>query len=348
MVPSIDRYEWVDYAKAIGILLVVYGHVARGLVSAGLMLDSTLHEYVDSIIYTFHMPLFFFLSGLFLITSFQSKGVGKTLGSKVDTIVYPYVLWSLLQGGVEFVLSAHTNGNVSLGEVLSLFTSPRAQFWFLYALFLVFFTSLVALYVFGIKVFPALFMLSAALYLWSPKLDFIVNICFFSSNLVFFLMGVVFQQFKLMRFNSTYLLVIITLIAAVGQYLFHSNGFTSADKSVLLLVLSTSSLLAIVSLSEWLLSFDFSFIAYVGASSMAIYLMHILAGSGVRVIFSKVLDIDSVVLHLLLGTLLGILLPLIALKLINFFKFPYAFSFPISQLYFKKRPKLSCSNRQAD
>ena len=28
------RYDWVDYAKGIGILLVVYAHIARGVFSS--------------------------------------------------------------------------------------------------------------------------------------------------------------------------------------------------------------------------------------------------------------------------------------------------------------------------
>ena len=60
-----ERNVWVDYAKAIGIILVVYGHVARGVFNAGLPMDEGEFVLVDSIIYSFHMPLFFFLSGLF-------------------------------------------------------------------------------------------------------------------------------------------------------------------------------------------------------------------------------------------------------------------------------------------
>ena len=60
-----ERNVWVDYAKAIGIILVVYGHVARGVFNAGLPMDEARFVLVDSIIYSFHMPLFFFLSGLF-------------------------------------------------------------------------------------------------------------------------------------------------------------------------------------------------------------------------------------------------------------------------------------------
>ena len=48
----VKRIIWVDYAKAIGILLVVWGHMLQsctGEISVG----------IHSIIYGFHMPLFF-------------------------------------------------------------------------------------------------------------------------------------------------------------------------------------------------------------------------------------------------------------------------------------------------
>ncbi len=328
---SVHRTEWVDYAKAIGILLVVYGHVARGLKSAGIMHDSLAYQYVDSVIYTFHMPLFFFLSGLFLITSFQSKGFGWVLGSKVDTIVYPYIVWSLLQGGVEVVLSSYTNANVTLQDVMSLFTSPRAQFWFLYALFLVFLTSLFVLKFFGAKSLPFVFALSITLYLWLPKLGFNVN--FISGNLVFFLAGTVFRQSNLIRFNNGLISWVVMLIALMGQYFFHKVGYSYESKGFFLLSLSTISLLAVISFSEWLSRYNLSFVAYVGASSMAIYLLHILAGSGARIIISKVLGVDSLLLHLLLGTLLGMMLPLLALKVIKYFQIPYLFSLPVSHYW---------------
>ncbi|WP_373565573.1 acyltransferase family protein, partial [Klebsiella pneumoniae] len=70
--------------------------------------------------------------------SLDKKGKTSFVISKIDTIVYPYVIWSLLQGMVEVLLSRYTNNPSSLGDVLSLFTHPRAQFWFLYALFMVF------------------------------------------------------------------------------------------------------------------------------------------------------------------------------------------------------------------
>jgi fucose 4-O-acetylase-like acetyltransferase len=55
-----SRINWVDYAKAIGILLVVYGHVARGIKNSGIKIPTDLYEVADSVIYSFHMPLFLF------------------------------------------------------------------------------------------------------------------------------------------------------------------------------------------------------------------------------------------------------------------------------------------------
>ncbi|HAQ24881.1 MAG TPA: acyltransferase, partial [Pseudomonas sp.] len=124
-----ERNAWVDYAKAIGIILVVYGHVARGVFNAGLPMGEELYVLVDSIIYSFHMPLFFFLSGLFFYDSLVKRGTGGLIVNKVDTIVYPFIVWSLLQGFLEVILSNYTNGNVTVAEVLSLLWSPRAQFW---------------------------------------------------------------------------------------------------------------------------------------------------------------------------------------------------------------------------
>lgn len=44
--------------KGIGIILVVFGHVNRGLYSAGIQLPGSFYQLTDSVIYSFHMPLF--------------------------------------------------------------------------------------------------------------------------------------------------------------------------------------------------------------------------------------------------------------------------------------------------
>jgi hypothetical protein len=59
------RVMLVDTAKRFGIILVVFGHALRGLVSANVMTWAPAARFVDVGIYAFQMPLFFFLSGVF-------------------------------------------------------------------------------------------------------------------------------------------------------------------------------------------------------------------------------------------------------------------------------------------
>ena len=49
---SHPRIQWIDTAKLFGIYLVILGHI------------SLTNQFVTDLIYSFYMPLFFFLSGL--------------------------------------------------------------------------------------------------------------------------------------------------------------------------------------------------------------------------------------------------------------------------------------------
>ncbi|AHE32258.1 acyltransferase [Burkholderia pseudomallei] len=133
------RDSYLDTARGAGIILVVYGHVLRGLFSAGLVpagWPSALLAATDYTIYTFHMPLFFLLSGLHVPKSLRRAG-DVFLLTKLRTIVYPYFVWSLLQGAVQIALSARgTNHAFTPNDLLAIGWRPFGQFWFLYALFI--------------------------------------------------------------------------------------------------------------------------------------------------------------------------------------------------------------------
>ncbi|MCW3148789.1 acyltransferase [Stutzerimonas stutzeri] len=314
-----ERNVWVDYAKAIGIILVVYGHVARGVFNAGLPMDEAEFVLVDSIIYSFHMPLFFFLSGLFFFDSLQKRGKGGLIINKVDTIVYPFIVWSLLQGLIEVVLSNYTTGQVTLSEVFSLLWMPRAQFWFLYALFLVFIVCSFLYARADRRYFLPLVVLFGVLFVFKDDLTINSATKFILGNTVFFALGIWFNEVKqyfLARFAS--LTLFFGTLFVAGQYLFHvSFGMNYEDGGLPVLALATISIFFMVALSMWLGQFRVNWLLFVGASSMTIYLMHILAGSGVRVILASFLGVDSIPVHLVLGTLVGIGAPLLGQIIIN-------------------------------
>jgi fucose 4-O-acetylase-like acetyltransferase len=308
------RNLWVDYAKAIGIILVVYGHVARGIFNAGIKLDQGVFELMDSVIYSFHMPLFFFLSGLFFLASMTKRDSISLLRSKVDTILYPYVIWSLLQGMIEVALTHYTNGHTTIGEVLSFAWSPRAQFWFLYTLFFVFALAILVYRRPDIKWCGGILIGSILLNFFTAHLPDIFLLRTLSHYFVYFAAGVLaaFMSGNLNKLEIKWLILSVALFV-FSQWLFHIEmglRYYSETPSKLLL-LGMISICFIVILAQWLTRFKLHWLAYLGQQSMTIYLVHILVGSGCRIILLKIFGITSVEIHLVIGTLGGLLLPLL-------------------------------------
>jgi fucose 4-O-acetylase-like acetyltransferase len=127
------RQVWIDFARGIGVILVVYGHVLGGLIPPHLFPDGPLAQWMSYTLYTFHMPLFFFLAGLNVQHSL-TRGARPFLASKAWTIAYPYVLWSLIQGSVIMLISRNANIPITASDLMAIWYRPMAQFWFLYAL----------------------------------------------------------------------------------------------------------------------------------------------------------------------------------------------------------------------
>jgi len=72
-------------------------------------------------------------------------------------------------------------------------------------------------------------------------------------------------------------------------------------------------------------------VTYVGSNSMAICLMHILAGSGVRVILKSFLGIQSFAIHLVAGCVVGLLAPLAVVEIARRLGIPFLFAAPVSK-----------------
>ena len=90
------RIAWVDNARAIGILLVVIGH-APGL-----------SPVVRRIIYSFHLPLFFFISGYLSQSLGAEPSVWRFLKRVVRTLLVPYLFFGLLS--YLYWLPTHSRG----------------------------------------------------------------------------------------------------------------------------------------------------------------------------------------------------------------------------------------------
>jgi fucose 4-O-acetylase-like acetyltransferase len=76
------RVDWLDVGKGLGILLVMLGH-------------ADIPAPIKTYIYTFHMPLFFFLSG-YLFTHKKFPNVRAFLSKRTKSLILPYLCFSIV------------------------------------------------------------------------------------------------------------------------------------------------------------------------------------------------------------------------------------------------------------
>ena len=135
--PEGVRLAWVDTARGLGIVLVVLGHALIGLFDASLLPRSGWPWRLYYAVYAFHMPLFFWLAGLFAPRSLD-RPAPALLTQWWWRLVWPYLLWSTLQWAVLGLSAGWANhaAELSLARWLALSWRPISQFWFLQTLLL--------------------------------------------------------------------------------------------------------------------------------------------------------------------------------------------------------------------
>ncbi|MEW9853744.1 acyltransferase family protein [Novosphingobium sp. M1R2S20] len=119
------RSQWVDIAKAISILLVVFHHSQYSF--------TPQMAHVDEVLLFFRMPLFFFASGLFL-RKMMGYDLPGLLGRRIAPLLYLYVIWSLVKWGVVAGVPYLRGQPSDLSSLLRIFWEPQTTLWFIYAL----------------------------------------------------------------------------------------------------------------------------------------------------------------------------------------------------------------------
>jgi fucose 4-O-acetylase-like acetyltransferase len=333
------RLTWIDYARGIAIILVLYRHVFEGIKESGLDVHRYMYlEYANIFFFSFRMPLFFIVSGFFVAASLQKRGLKKFIETKARIILYPYFLWACLQITLQIIFSKYTNGHSTAQTYLYLFYLPREvdQFWYLYALF-----NVAVLYVFvkeklkitavqNIGIGIIMFYLTAFTHQKNINIGFVSDIFHYY---LFFALGDAISHFITNRNNFKYFeswklsaVLLLPFIAAQVYFLkeniAHSNiekyEFVEYFQPFYFIIIALIGCAFIINLAFVLQKINLkalSWLPELGRHSLYIYVAHVIVFASVRIFLRKVFGINDVPILMITCIAMGLVIPVLLYKL---------------------------------
>ena len=310
--PTQDRLAWLDYAKAIGIILVVFGHASRSIGrTSGLVWSDTLQS-LDAVIYAFHMPLFFLIAG-YAAGLQRSQGSFSFLKSLFWGVAVPYFVWSAIWIGLKVALPDTANVPLDISALGKILWQPVEHFWFLYHLFFIRAgwygakrlggssnTLLIGLTLAAAAASPVLMTAR-------PDLDWISG---FLTNFAIYGIGLVWLPMLLKQWGDSPPLRLMALGGALCLWGIAIGG-SAGD-----LWPAIGGALVVVGIAKALphpSSWGWRTFAFLGEASLAIYVMHLIAGTAVRVALTKAGLLNEAAL-LVSATLAGLVIPAVTYR----------------------------------
>lgn len=316
-----NRLKWIDYLRGIAIILVVYRHVLIGIERANIYLPDILVK-GNIIFYSFRMPLFFILSGIFIHKTVQKRSLGNIISIKFENLLYPYFIWCFLQITLQIVFAHSTNASRGIIDYTYIFYQPRNldQFWYLPALFNCSLVFLLLKFKLQLSSKSQL-ILGILFYFLSPYFQTISMLSDWMEFYIFLVLGesmatFFFQQNtqKVLRKNYLLLMMIPVFIAVQIYYLsndeyYYINDFYGKIQFLFIALTGCFSMLLIsLKLEKWGI---LNFLRILGFHSLFIYVMHVFISAFSRIILTKIFLIDNPVVLLLIGIILGVTIPVI-------------------------------------
>lgn len=303
------RLDWLDAAKGLGMLAVVAGHALGGLIDSPAGGAAGLRP-TFFLIYAWHMPLFFLLSGVLVQARIErdATGFGRSLFTR---IAWPYFFWSIVQLTIIHALGTLVNRPVDdlAKPILALPWHTVSQFWFLYALFVLHGLALLSVRHIGAIGFLALgCAFKAASVLW-PAMPEVLRLA--ANQAPFYALGVALGAEGIRRAaidRPAWLglpLVVSAAIVVVGAALFvtistHPEMLRVASAKIAaiawrpaMIPVALLAVLAAVMLAAAAPGRVKDGLILLGRRAMAIFILHIMAIAGVRIIAMKLLGIGD-------------------------------------------------------
>jgi fucose 4-O-acetylase-like acetyltransferase len=338
---STNRLDWASRASAIGILLVVFGHSTFKELAEerGDVFQHVLQQIVD-FVYTFHMPLFFFISGLLFSHTTRESGPvpsGKFLWIKVWRLLLPYAAVSSCAFPIKALLAKDALHPVAFTPAAYVHTliypwnNTIIFFWFLVTLFLMFLTApllrwlLARLGVFGSGIIFGLLVWTYTVTTHgSPEDSTLLNWQGAAHNLIYFFVGMILPV-TMIAVAQRPRWQLFTLSAATLALMLFAYWHMQCDSPILPLAMGLLGTLAVVLSAMGSLGWLSKFWAPLETYSFQIYLLSWFPQQVVKML-AKRITTAPLSAWSLASLLAGLLVPILVAGLIKRWKVPAATS----------------------
>lgn len=308
-----ERVFWIDNTKAIGIWLVILGHLQ-------------IPDEFKVIIYSFHMPLFFILSGI-TFTSNHSN-LSKVITTKAKTLIIPYFFFGFITYLYWLAIGRYYGEDANIfipfyqpiiGMLYSSGTNQwlphNSPLWFLTCLFIteITFCYLSIKFTKPMLTLFCFFTFGAGIYLSRldiPRLPWSLNIL--PISIFFFFIGNLIRQvnFNSICFSNLLLLIVITstiliLIAPLNGHVgMNGNNF---NNPLLFLITSITGTAFCILLSVGVGSNRF--LSVIGKNTLVIFSLHLATISMVKgiALFVFKIPLDTFAGSIVFNTVISII-----------------------------------------
>ncbi|HMR91325.1 MAG TPA: acyltransferase [Chitinophagaceae bacterium] len=322
-----SRLPWIDYLKGIAIFLVVYRHALLGIQRSGIYTYPIL-EQLNMIFYSFRMPLFFILSGLFISKSLSKNTVPELIEKKTNSILYPYFVWAFIQISLQIIFSSVTNASRSAADYTYIFYHPRMldQFWYLPALFNV---SVAYMFTKGVLRVPAAWqpVIGIVLYFCSPYIRDISMISDMMEFYLFFSIGDITSRFFFSpktqeTLKKVPLLIVTGIVFGITQWLYLKQPEyyyrDTVPGQLLFLFIALIGCFSMILVAFRLQALNILKVLRIpGYYSIYIYLTHVLIIALTRIVLTKFFHIENGLLVLVIAIFSGIIIPIILYRVLS-------------------------------